>query len=158
SGSVSADGAPASQSFLGGASGLALSPDDKVYVVGANLVRSVSSPLPNFEGASFVVASRDRSSLYQFDAARRPLSTLDTLTGGALYRFSYDVNGRLAQIQDGDGNATTIEHDTSGNPTAITGPFGQRTALAVDANGFLSRVTNPAGDTTAMTYTSDGLL
>jgi YD repeat-containing protein len=66
--------------------------------------------------------------------------------------------GRLIEIEDGDGDVTTIERDDQGNPLAIVGPFGQRTTFTLDANGYLASMTNPANETVSFNYTPDGLL
>jgi len=86
------------------------------------------------------------------------LRTLHGLTGGILYEFGYDSEGRLGSVVDGSGNVTSIERDGIGNPTAIIAHFGQATQLTVNANGYLSSVTNPAGEGISLTYTSEGLL
>ena len=105
-----------------------------------------------------LVASGDGREIYEFDSNGRHLHTRNALTGTDLYSFSYDANGMLSQIQDGDGNATTIERDSLGQATAVIAPDGQHTTLAMDGYGYLSTVTNPAGEAVHYNYTSDGLL
>ncbi|MCB1921285.1 MAG: RHS repeat protein [Candidatus Competibacteraceae bacterium] len=96
--------------------------------------------------------------MYIFDRSGRHLRTLNALTGATLYSFTYNAQGRLIQIVDGDGNTTVIQRDALGNPTAIVSPFGQRTELTANADGYLETVTDPAAQTYTMTYQAGGLL
>src|SRR3989338_8823360 len=124
----------------------------------ANASAKWPPPLPGFSGQDLAIPSDDGAALYQFTAAGRHLRTLNALTGSVIYQFGYDSAGRLSQVQDGDGNVTTIERVGSGNPTALAAPDGQRTLVTLDANGYLAGVTNPAGESTQFASTSDGLL
>jgi RHS repeat-associated protein len=156
--SFAGDGGLATQATLNFPRGVAIAPDGSFYIAdGTSRIRRVASPLPGF-GNDLAVASEDGAELYRFDADGRHLQTLDTLTGAVRYQFSYDPNGRLTGIADGDGNVTTIQRDSSGNPITIVAPFGQRTTLSVDTNGRLSRIANPAGEAFQFIYTSGGLL
>ena len=121
-------------------------------------IRRVSPALPGFNSNEFAIPSEDGTELYRFDPKGRHLATLNALTGATLLSFTYDAQGRLSQITDGDGLITRIERDALGNPSAIVAPFGQRTTLALDSNGYLAKVTNPAGESHEMVYTTDGLL
>jgi len=155
------DGGPAAQAALAGLSGVAFAPDGSLYIA-ANAagggVRRVAPALPGFGVNDLFIPSEDGNEIYRFDGDGRHLQTLNALTGGVRFQFTYDSDGRVVGVTDGDGNITTIERDTTGNPTAIAAPGGQRTALAVDANGFLSRIANPAGEAVQLSYTTDGLL
>ena len=154
------DGGPATQTELNGPLGLAVAPSVNIYIAdnGNARIRQVGPPLPGFGVTDIAIASDDGAELYQFDGNGRHLRTLNTLTGAVRYQFSYDSNGRLAQISDGDGNTTTIERDSSGRPTVLVAPFGQRNSLSVDAQGYLASLTNPAGEAYQMSYSTEGLL
>ncbi|MEO8426910.1 MAG: carboxypeptidase regulatory-like domain-containing protein, partial [Verrucomicrobiota bacterium] len=92
-----------------------------------------------------LLPSENGSEIYHFDANRRHLATLDSLTFSKRFTFDYDASDRLIAVHDAVGNVTTIRRDVSGNPNAIISPYGQLSVLGLDANGFLATVTNPAG-------------
>lgn len=155
------DGGPAMNGFTGGLiSDMAVTPDGNVLIVDVDYfrIRRLRSPFPGYDFNNILIAAEDGSQVYAFDSAGRHLRTLNTLTGAVRFEFGYDAQGLLEQVQDADGNVTTIERDTDGDPATIVGPFGQRTTLGIDANGFLNRVANPADDAITLTYTADGLL
>ena len=156
----SGDGGLAPKASLKYPSNMAIGADGSLYIDDADnyRIRQVSSLLPGFNLNEFAIPSEDGTELYRFDSTGRHLATLNALTGATLLSFTYDAQGRLSQITDGDGLITRIERDALGNPTAIVAPFGQRTVLALDSNGYLAKVTNPAGESHEMVYTADGLL
>jgi RHS repeat-associated protein len=156
----SGDSGPAVQGQINHPIGVTFGVDGNIYIADGNnqRIRRVSPPLPGFTGNDFAIPSDDGSELYQFDYQGRHLRTINTLTGANLYVFTYDSDGRLVEITDGDGNVTTIERDGAGNPTAIVGPYGQRTTLSLDTNGYFSKITNPAGQFYQYSYTADGLM
>jgi RHS repeat-associated protein len=139
---------------------IALGAEGSVYICdyGNNRIRRVFHALPGFNTNEFAIPSEDGTELYRFDPTGRHLATLNALTGATLLSFTYDAQGRLSQITDGDGLITQIERDALGNPSDIVAPFGQRTTLALDSNGYLAKVTNPAGESYEMVYAADGLL
>lgn len=104
------------------------------------------------------VVLREVEGALVFDAAGRHLRTVDGLTGGVVYRFSYDPDGRLEMVEDGDGNRTRVERDAAGAPVAIVGPWGTRTVLETEENGYLAEITNPRGEAVRCVYAAGGLL
>jgi RHS repeat-associated protein len=151
---------PARQGLLNHPNGVAVGPDDAIYIADRinNRVRKISAPLPGFSNGDITVPAEDGGLLYRFSPQGRHLSTINALTNATLLTFGYDSASRLITITDADNNVTTIERNGSGNPTGILSPFGQRTTLTLDANGFLASVTNPASESVQLTYNSTGLL
>ena len=138
---------------------IAFGPDGSLYIAdkGNHRIRRVSSMLPGFSLANIILPSKEGGLLYEFTPKGRHLSTVDSITGKAIYTFSYTDNGYLKEIKDLDGDITRIER-SGDTPVAIIAAEGQRTALTLDDNGYLNSMTNPAGEAYQLHYTDDGLL
>lgn len=121
-------------------------------------VRKVTPFFPGGGESDFTIPAEDGSELYVFNASGRHLRTLNAVTGAVQYDFTYDANGFLSRITDGDANSTLIERDSAGVPGAIVAPDGQRTTFAFDGNGYLKSITNAANEATGMEYGTGGLL
>ncbi len=154
------DGGVATRAHLRYPTGVAAGPEGTLYIADKNnfRIRQVAPLLPSLSVENMVLTSEDGSEVFVFDNVGRHLHTVNALTGALLYEFSYDDEGLLTSIVDGDGNTTLIERDGDGNPTAIMGPYGQRTTLDLNSNGYLGRISNPAGEATSFAYTSEGLI
>jgi len=154
------DGTPASDAWFNGIEDVAVGPDGTVFTALCHQHRivSVRPPLPAEYGSEYAVPDGD--ALHFFDHEGRHTRTSHALTGAVLVEFSYDGDGLLTAITDGDGNVTSIERDGYGDPEAIVAPGGQHTTLDLDADGFLSYVANPAGEAFEFEYWPDrpGLL
>lgn len=158
-GGFSGNGSAAAGVPLSRVHGVAVGPDGNVYLTDRDThrIRRVTPSLPGARTGGFLIPAPDGSEVYVFSSGGRHLRTLDAVTGTVRYEFSYDGEGRLAAIEDGDQNRTTVERDDAGNPVAIVGPYGARTRITVDANGYLSSVSNPAEETFEFASTA-GLL
>ena len=156
----SGDGGPAPAAEVSLPLGKALGHSGDLFVADRNnnRLRQVKLPFPFFLNDAIAIPSEDGNLLHRFDAYGRHIDTIHALTGALVYEFSYDENGLLVSVEDGDGNLTTIERDGAGKPLAIVAPFGQRTELTLDANGWLASVTNPEDDTWHAAYTEKGLM
>jgi len=103
------------------------------------------------------IASRNGKHLYLFSDEGVHLKTIDAITAKVLREFTYDQNGLLSQIKDGDGLITIINRDAEGTAQSIQSPYGKITQLEYDFNGKLQFVTDPLLNKWEMEYT-DGLL
>lgn len=158
------EGGPARAAQLGLVYSLATGPNGNIFTgerprnLFVDVVRRLDSPIPGFSATDILLASENGNSVYVFSKGGRHMSTLNSLTNEVLFHFNYDVDGRLLEIVDGDGNLTGISRDAGGNATAIVTPGGQTTTLVINPDGRLQSISNPAGEETSMTYTGIGLL
>jgi YD repeat-containing protein len=142
---------------------ISVTPDHALYLLdrdpGATTrVRRVEPAQPGLGNTDLVIPDEAGGTAYVFNSAGQHLRTLDLLTSAERANFSYDENGRLASVIDGNGNTTIIQRDGAGGPTAIVGPFGHFTALTIGADDFLASIVNPASETQTFTYHPGGLM
>ncbi|MCP4489840.1 MAG: hypothetical protein GY820_21355, partial [Gammaproteobacteria bacterium] len=156
---TSSDGHTPQNTNLGDVTGMAIGPNDYIYLASrSGKIRRVSSAFPGFSIKDIFIASLDGSRLYQFDQYGRHLKTLDSITSAEIFSFTYDSEGLLSAITDINGDVTTINRLTDGTPTTIVAPDGQITTLTLDTNGYLATITEPVGGSShTMTYYPDGL-
>jgi RHS repeat-associated protein len=154
------DGGPATAARISRPTGLNVNSIGDLFAVDFidNRVRKITSSLRRFDGAEHLVPSEDAGDVFHFDSTGRHLRTLDARTNAVVRAFTYNPDGLLVQITDGDANITTIEREAGGNARAIVSAYGKRTALSFDTNGYLASVANPANETTRMTYSADGMM
>ena len=77
-----------------------------------------------------------------------------TLTQKNQMQYHFSSNGRLAFIEDKNGNAVQLSYDGSGNLVTVTASGDRALSLAYDTNGRITTVTDPMGRTE--TYSYDG--
>ncbi len=70
-----------------------------------------------------------------------------TETDQTIWQFRTD--GKLAYVQDSNGNRITLGYDTSGLLTSLTDSDGQQLLIDYNADGRIAHVTNPLGPGTA---------
>ena len=97
------DGGSASQARFGAIEGVAIGPDNRVYISDNYFmrVRQVGPPLPEYSPNDLFLSSESGNAIYVFDKGGRHLRTVNALTGTVRYQFGYDSAGRLTQILDG---------------------------------------------------------
>ena len=117
---------------------------------------------PDFSDVAFSIASEGGALLHGFDNLGRHRTVKSTLTGEILTEFRYNSAGRLNELEDGDGNITTItwsDLTETAYPVSIQGPYGHLTLFGVNADGYIDTVTNPESETYLATYhDAEGLL
>lgn len=125
--------------------------DSRVYVV--------AELYPRFSGGNISIPSSDGGEIHRFDQYGRHLDTVNAYTGATLYRFGYDDAGYLTEIEDGDGNRTSIERDpVDHGVVAIDSPDHLRTTVTLTADGYLASLIDPMGEAHEFTYLPGGLL
>lgn len=157
----SGDGGPANLASLNDPIGIAVAPDNSVFIADAGNDR-IRVVRPNGQSLQvnqeFLVPSEDGGQVFVFDLAGVHLRTIDALSGRVLFTFNYDDEGQLASVTNAIGEETRVEFDSDGIATGIVSPGGLRSEVVFDKNGFLTRLENPAGFAHNMTYTTGGLL
>ena len=121
-------------------------------------IKRYQPALPALSDDGYSIGSKDGSEIYQFSPMGLHQRTLYAKTGKPKWIFSYDNQGRIISMKDGDGKTTQIQRDSQGFPQAIIGPYGQTSTLSVNSDGYLTSVTSPLGQSTQMQYDSKGLL
>ncbi|MDT8385448.1 MAG: RHS repeat-associated core domain-containing protein [Gammaproteobacteria bacterium] len=151
------DGGPAEQASLWYPLGLTFGTDGSLYISSNLSVRRVGALVLGLASGEALVASSKGNEFYHFNPEGYLLRTLDADTGAELYKFIYDADGHLSEIEDVNSNITRIER-SGYMPTTIISPDGLRTSLTLDVNDYLDTVTDPLGEQYFMEYTPDGLM
>jgi RHS repeat-associated protein len=77
-----------------------------------------------------------------------------TLTQKNQTQYHFSSTGKLAFIEDKNGNTVQLTYDGSGNLTSIAASGGRTLSLLYDTNGRVTTVTDPMGRTETFSYDS----
>ena len=107
----SGDAGPAAAAQVNSPNGVAIGPDNSIYIADTSnqRVRKISLALPGLSESEMAIPSEDGGEVYIFDRDGRHLRTVDALTLGIRFQFNYDNSGLLVAIVDGDNNVTAID-------------------------------------------------
>lgn len=101
----------------------------------------------------YEVVSDDGSEVYLFSSTGIHQSTLYGLTGQTKYSISYNLSGKVSQIDDAFGNSTIFNYDINGDLASIQAPRGQTTNITVwSGTKLIKYVENPNGEKYELTY------
>jgi RHS repeat-associated protein len=153
------DGKLATDVLLDQPDGIAVGPDDALYVATMDSVFRVVPGLPALNEKDNLIPSADGRTLYRFDYRGKHLATVDAMTGVTELTFAYDSSGLLSTVADKNGLKTTIKRNSDGSPSSIVGPYGQATGITLSTDGSLAQITDPASRKVTLTWDSaTGLL
>jgi RHS repeat-associated protein len=71
-------------------------------------------------------------------------------------RWSFDANGRLAAVEEPNGNRLALAYNAAGRLASLSHSNGQTFSLAYNAQGRLSTLTDHAGQVTQYAYDAGG--
>ncbi|MUV13888.1 RHS repeat-associated core domain-containing protein [Noviluteimonas gilva] len=92
---------------------------------------------------------------YQYDELGRLIAERSGVEGKLVAGRSYDVEGRLVEVVDGNGHKTRLTYDALGRVATSTDAMGGVTRLTYDAGDRTTAVVDPRGLST--TYRYNGL-
>jgi RHS repeat-associated protein len=81
-------------------------------------------------------------------------STTDPM--GVTTTYTYDVEGRVTEVIDEDGEKTITDYDDFGRPTVVTDPLGETTTTTYGSDGRVASVEDREGHDTTFTYDDAG--
>jgi len=113
--------------------------------------------LPAYGTVDLVISS-DGSEIYLFDSLGRHVETRTAFLGVTKYKFTYDSNNRLANIQDINGGLTVFNRDGNGKLVSVQPAMGPATLIATDSNGNILSAQDPNGFSYTMNYDSNSEL
>jgi RHS repeat-associated protein len=119
---------------------------DFQYDARGNLVRKIEA----------VGSPSERTTSYTYDAVGQLITATiegDARTAAATIRFSYDADGNIASIMDGEGNTIAFpSFDVAGNVLQIRDPLGRIWGSSYDALDRRVSRTDPLGHVTRYEY------
>jgi RHS repeat-associated protein len=121
------------------------------------LQTTVVTYLRNPLGQVLQVETPDVVSTYTYDQAHR-LRTVTDSRGGKTLTSAYTAGGRIAWLQDTEGQRTDYQYDPVGRLQAVWAPGGQTLTFAYDAGGRLTAKTYPTGAWTEYLWNKDNSL
>jgi RHS repeat-associated protein len=104
--------------------------------------------IKNADG-SFVLTRKDQTQ-FGFSVVGRVASVQDK--NGNTISLTYDSNGNLTLITDTVGRNLTLSYDASNRITQITDPISRTVSFQYDANNNIAQVTDPAAGVTTFAY------
>lgn len=110
---------------------------------------------PEEQTTEFIANSRGEIELMRRKGGTNPNGTVDQ---DAELRFTWDANGNVSQLTDGEGKVWKYEYDNQGNLTKATDPLRKEWTYVYDANGNLLSETDPNGHSTSYQYDKTDLL
>ncbi|MHB1259757.1 RHS repeat-associated core domain-containing protein, partial [Thiobacillus sp.] len=105
------------------------------------------------DGSSQTVVAYD----YSYDPAKR-LQTVTDSRGGKTLTYVWTPGGRLAMVQDSDGNQASLAYDPTGRLASVTTPNGETIGFTYDAGGRLVETRLNSGQRTTQSWFEDGNL
>lgn len=74
------------------------------------------------------------------------------LTQKTQTKFNFSAAGKLASVQDKNGNAVLLSYDSNGNLVQITDTVGRKLSLSYDTNNRITHVADPIGRIVSYAY------
>jgi RHS repeat-associated protein len=108
-----------------------------------------------------VVDPSGNTTLLSFNSSGQELSQTDpgtAPTGGQTTSYTYDPNGNLTSMTDGNGNTTSYTYDAFGHELSVTDPLGHVTTYSYDGAGNEISSTDAMNQTITYGYDTDGKL
>jgi RHS repeat-associated protein len=81
-----------------------------------------------------------------------------TLTTSARWKYEFDLDGKLQQYIDRNGNALSVLYNAAGKPATIQDAVGRTLTLTYGSNGKVSQIEDPVGRITHYMYDTYGHL
>jgi len=127
--------------------------DTEHYLTSIAPPRGVSTTITYSNSAVTNVTGELTSRSLSYDTENRITTMTDSAPeGDQITRFYYDVDGRIASIEDSLGNSISMAWDDSNNLTSLTDQNDKTTKYTYDVMGNLLSVTDALSNATRYTY------
>jgi RHS repeat-associated protein len=134
-----------------------LSIEEGIIYLGNGQTREVKDALATFSDR-IEFPSADGLEVYAFDSKGLHRETRHGLTGGVLWTFSYDEDGKILSVTDSFRNTTSFVRTKGSKLIRVIAPYGQETELTLDNDGYLARAASSRDEIFRMGYLSGGLM